>query len=80
MRAGLVRDVGGVVLVAEAGEVVAELVDEDVVGERGVDRGRRLVVEDAAAAVLRLVDQDLEELVRRGRRDVAQRAVVVTRA
>ena len=40
--AGLVGDVRRVVLVAEPREVVAELVDEDVLGERRVDgRGRR---------------------------------------
>ena len=77
LGAGLVGDVGGVVLVAEAGEVMAELVDEDVFGVRGVDGRRRLEVVDAAAAVLLLVDEDLEVLVRRSRRDVAERAIVV---
>ena len=53
--------------------MVAELVDEDVVGRTGVDRDRRVVVEDAAAAVVAVVDQDLHGVVRRGRRDVAPR-------
>ena len=76
-RARLVRHVGRVVLVGQTGEVMAELVDEHVLGEPRVGGRGRLEVEDSAAAVLRLVDQDLEKLVgRRGRR-VAQRAVVV---
>ena len=49
--AGLVRDVRRVVLVGERGEMMAELVDEHVFRERAVDRRRRLIVEDAAAAV-----------------------------
>ena len=76
-RPGLVRHVRGVVLVGQPGEVVPELVDEHVLGEAGVGRRGCLEVEDAAAAVLRLVDEDLDELVRRGRGRVAQGAVVV---
>ena len=57
--------------------MVAELVDEDVLGERGVGRSRRLVVVDAAAAVLGVVDEDLEDVVRGLGRGVAQGAVVV---
>jgi hypothetical protein len=64
-----------VVLVGQRREVMAELVDEDILGKRAVHRGRRLIVEDAAAAVGPFVDQDLDELVRRGRRRVAQRPV-----
>ena len=75
-RAGLVRDIRRVVLVGERGEVMAELVDEHVRRERAVDRRGRLIVEDAAAAVGPFVDQDLDELVGRGRRGVAQRPVV----
>src|SRR6185369_4900539 len=65
-----------VVLVAEAGKMMAELVNEDVFGEAGIDGGGRLIVEDASSAVLLLVHEDLEELVRRRGCDVAQRTIV----
>ena len=74
--AGLVRDLRRVVLVGERGEVVAELVDEDVLREAAVHRRGRLIVEDAAAAVGPLVDEDLDELVGRRCGRIAQRAVV----
>ena len=57
--------------------MVAELVDEDVLGERRVDGGRRLDVEDAAAAVTRVVDEDLDDVVRRRGGGLAERPVVV---
>ena len=64
----VVGHVGGVVLVGQAGEVMAELVHEDV-GREGVVGGHRGVqVEDAAAAVLAVVHHDLDELVGRRRR------------
>ena len=69
--AGFVCDVGRVVLIAEAREVMSELVNEHVFGEAAVDGGRRLIVEDSAAAVLLFVDQDLDEVVRCRRRGVA---------
>ncbi|MDP6345602.1 MAG: D-alanyl-D-alanine carboxypeptidase family protein [Alphaproteobacteria bacterium] len=49
----------------KAGEVVAEFVNEHVLRKSAVDRRRRLVVEDAASPVLLLVDQNLDELIRR---------------
>src|SRR3954467_5366384 len=55
---------------------MSELVHEYVFGEAGVDRGRGLIAKDSAAAVLLLVDEDLEVIVRRRRRDLAQRMVV----
>ncbi len=50
--------------------------DEHVFGERAAHGCRRLVVEDPAAAVGPLVDEDLDELVRGGGRRVPQRPVV----
>ena len=69
LRRAAVGDVGRVVLVGEAGEVVAELVDEDV-GREGVVGGDGGVeVEDPAAPVLPPVDHDLHDVVGgRGRR------------
>ena len=75
--AGFVGHVRRVVLVGQSREVVAELVDEDVLREAGVGRRRGLEVEDPASPVLLFVDQDLDELVRRGGRGVAKRTVVV---
>ena len=51
LRRRLVGHVRGVVLVGEAGEVMAELVDEDVRRPGAVGRDRRVEPEDAAAAV-----------------------------
>ena len=73
---GPVGDVPRVVLVGQRREVVAELVNEDVLGVGAVDRRGRLIVEDAAAAVGPLVDEDLDELVGRRRGSLAQGAVV----
>src|SRR5205085_6815776 len=55
---------------------MSELVHEDVLGESGVDRGRRLIAKDSAAAVLLLIHEDLEIVVRRRGRDLAQRMIV----
>ena len=66
----------GVVLVGEPGEVVAELVDEDV-GREGVVGGHRgEEVLDPAAAVLPVVHHDLDELVGRGGGGLAHPLVV----
>src|SRR5947207_2503269 len=51
---------------------------ENIFGKRAVDTGGRLIVEDPAAAVCFLVDENLQEVVRRGRRDIAH-AVIVER-
>ena len=63
--ASFIRDIGRVVLVGQPREVMAELVHEHVLGVRMIDRRGCLEVEDAAAAVLLLVDEHLDELVRR---------------
>ena len=72
----LVGDRRGVVLVAQPGEVVPELVDDQVVGETRIGRRRRVQPEDPAAAVLPFVDQDQDKIVRHGRRRIAPRSVV----
>ena len=76
-RAGLVGHVRRVVLVGQSGEVMTELVDEHVLGEPGVGRRRCLKIEDPATAILRLVDENLEKLVRGRRRRVPEGSVVV---
>ena len=55
--------------------MVAELVDEDVVGERGVRGAGRLTVEDAAAAVLRSLTRISTNSYGACGGDVAQRAL-----
>ena len=64
--AGHVRHIGDVVFVGESGHVMAKLVYQDVVGEGGVDGDRRLIVVDAAASVLGVVEQDDQVVVRCG--------------
>ena len=75
-RRGAVRHGGGEVLVGEAREVVAELVHEDVGRPEAVGRDGAVEAEDPAAAVGARVRQDLDELVRREGRHVAERPVV----
>ena len=75
-RRAAVGDIGRIVFVRQPGEMVAELVDEDVGRERVVGGDRGEEIEDAAAPVLAVVDHDLDELVRRGRRRLAQPLVV----
>ena len=55
---------------------MAELMDEDVLGKPGIYRRGRLVIEDAAASVLLLVGEDLDEFVGRRRCRVAEGAIV----
>src|SRR5687767_3885716 len=55
---------------------MAELVDEHVLRKAGIYGCRCLVVEDATASVLLLVGEDLDELVRRGCRRVAECPIV----
>ena len=71
-----VGDVGGVVLVGERREVMAELVDEDVRRPDAVGGDGAVEPEDAATAVGRGVGQDLDDVVRRVGGDVAERPVV----
>ena len=66
----------GVVLVGEGGEVMAELVDDDVRRPEAVGRHRRVLPEDPAAAVGAAVDDDHHDVVRRLRGEVAPGAVV----
>ena len=56
--------------------MMRKLVDEEVVGEIIVDRGGRIDVVQAAAAVCGGVGQHRDELVRRPRRDVAPGAIL----
>ena len=56
--------------------MVAELVDEDVLRKAAVHRRGCLIVEDAAASVGPLVDENLDELVGRRCGRVAQGAIV----
>ena len=55
---------------------MAELVDEDVRRPRAVGGDGAVQAEDAAAAVGRAVGQDLDDVVRRVRGDVAERPVL----
>ena len=73
---GGVCDGRGVVLIGQAGEVVPELMNEQVVGPVVPRRDGREGVEDPAAAVGLVVDQYGDELVGRPRSDVAQRTVL----
>ena len=63
--AGQVGDVRRVVLVGQAREVVAELVDEDVGRPGAVGGHGRVEVEDASAAVGLPVGEDLDDVVGR---------------
>ncbi len=56
---------------------MTELVDEDILGEPRIRRGRGLKIEDATAPILRFVGQDFDELVGRRRGGVPKGAVVV---
>ena len=73
---GQIRDVRRVVLVGEAGDVMPELVHEDVRRPDAVGRDGAVEAVDAAAAVGRAVGQDLDDVVRRVRGDVAERLVL----
>jgi hypothetical protein len=70
------RDVRGVVLVGEPREMVAELVHEHVRREGVVGGHRRVEVEDPPAPVLAVVDHDLDDVVGRSGRDLADPLVV----
>ena len=65
-----------VVLVGETGEVMPELVDEDVVGKLMIGRDGAVEVEDAAAAVGLAVDHDLDDVVGSPRCQVAERPIL----
>src|SRR5471032_998183 len=72
----LIRHWRSVILVGQAGEVVAEFVHEQIVGPVVVGGRRAELAEDAAAAVGVVVDQDFDELIRRVLRQLAQGAIV----
>ena len=71
-----VGDVGGVVLVGESGEVMAEFVDENIRRPQAVGGDGAVEIEDAAASVGGAVDQDFDELVGREGGNVAEAAVL----
>src|SRR5512138_1370749 len=73
---GGIGDVRGVVLIAQPGEMMTKFMHENVLCKSCINGRRGLVVEDPAAAVLLLVDQNLQEVVRSRRGGVAQSAVV----
>ena len=75
-RARFIRD-GADILVAEPRKVVRKLVDEHVRGRFVRGCNRRLLIENPPSAVFRLVQQDFDDVVGRGRGDIAKRAVVV---
>ena len=77
-RPGFVGHVRSVVLVAQASEVVPELVHEQVHRERARRRCGGLGIEDSATPVGALIHQDRQEIVRRSGGHVTQRAIVVS--
>jgi hypothetical protein len=75
-RHATVGDIGRIVFVGQPREMVAEFVHENVGRERVVGGDGGEEIEDAAAPILAVVDHDLDEFVRRGRRRLAQPLVV----
>ena len=55
---------------------MTELMDEDVIRERIVDRDGAVQIEDAAPAVRAAVRENLDEFVRRKLRDIAKPLVI----
>jgi hypothetical protein len=71
-----VRHVGGVVLVSKIGEVMSELVYEDVRCPHAVGGNGAVEPENPSPAVGISIHQDFDELIRRKLRNLAKRVIV----
>ena len=75
-RSGLVGHRADI-FIRQAGEIVTELMNENVSGMLVRGRNCGLLVVNPAAAVARLVDHDSGDVVRGARSQIAQRSIVI---
>ena len=71
-----VSDRRRVVLIRQGGEVMSELVDENVICKSVVHSDCAVEIEDAAATIRAIVGENFDEFVRRKLRDFAERVII----